>query len=298
MAADTRPVRWSVKTHQRGWSYDDTSLLWRQAEAMGFFAAYLNDHMYGSALETWSLLGSLFSQTTRIRGGTMVTSAILRNPAVLARMATTVDIVSKGRLILGLGAGNEVEDYPAYGMRFPPPRERAERLDEACRVLTLAWTGDVVDFAGEHYRLEQAQFLPTPVQRPHPYLILGAKGDRTMATAVRFADEWNWNRAQAGTEEFLNRMDRLDELCERAGRDPHSLPRSVGHRRLLTQLESGRENFADAVRITRRCIDRGASQIVLMLDRPGELQRELDFYRDSFIPAVLESRTATLEQTT
>ncbi|HKE63868.1 MAG TPA: LLM class flavin-dependent oxidoreductase [Micromonosporaceae bacterium] len=281
-------VRWSLKTPQRGWGYQDTLALWRLGEELDFYAVYLNDHLYGDALETWTTLASMFSLTTRIRGGTMVTSNSFRHPTILAKMATTVDIIGNGRLILGLGAGNEAVEYETYGMRFPPPRERVERLEEACHLLKAAWSGEPTTWHGRYYGLTGATFAPRPVQRPHPRLILGVKGDRALAVAVRHADEWNWNRSQSDTPEFLARMDRLDELCEAAGRDPASLPRGFGFRRLRAQLDAGRETLAEVVATTQRCIRRGASQIVLMLGEADQFRDEVDFYRRTFIPAVMD----------
>ena len=286
--ADVRidEVRWSLKTHQRGWGFEDTLALWQTAEELGFYAVYLNDHLYGNSLETWTMLAAMFSRTHRIRGGTMVTSNSFRHPTILAKMSTTVDIISNGRLNLGLGAGNEAEEYQTYGLRFPPPGERVDRLEEACQVLEAAWSGEPTTLDGRYYHLDNATFAPRPVQSPHPRLILGVKGDRAMRVAVRHADEWNWNRSQSGTLEFLGRMDRLDELCVEAGRDPASLPRGVGFRRLLALIDSGRETFDNAVEELQRCIRRGATQVVLMLGEAHQMRAEIDFYREKFIPAV------------
>ena len=281
-------IRWSLKTHQRGWTFDDTLALWQSAEELGFYAVYLNDHLYGGALETWTMLGALFARTTRIRGGTMVTSNSFRHPSILARMTTTVDIIGDGRLILGLGAGNEADEYQTYGLRFPPPAERVDRLEEACQILEAAWSGEPTTFRGRYYQLDNATFTPRPVQRPHPRLVLGVKGDRAMGVAVRHADEWNWNRSQSDTLEFLDRMDRLDELCEQGGRDPASLPRGVGFRRLLAQIDAGVETFDNAVDALRRCLRHGASQVVLMLGEANQMDAEIEFYREKFIPAVCD----------
>lgn len=281
-------VRWSLKTHQRGWRYEDTLRLFQTADALDdIHAVYLNDHLYGASLETWTTLSACLAQTRRVRGGTMVTSNSFRHPTILARMTTTVDIISGGRLILGLGAGNEAFEYATFGLDFPAPRERVDRLDEACQVLEAAWSGVETTFHGTYYRLEAASFTPLPIQRPHPTLILGVKGDRALGVAIRHADEWNWNRAQADTTEFLERMDRLDALCDAAGRDPASLLRGMGYRRLLHEIDQGRETFANAVEVTQRCIRRGASQIVLMLGEASQADREIVFYRETFIPAVL-----------
>jgi alkanesulfonate monooxygenase SsuD/methylene tetrahydromethanopterin reductase-like flavin-dependent oxidoreductase (luciferase family) len=285
-AMTSADVRWSLKTHQRGWGYEDTLALWRLGEDLGFYAIYHNDHLYGSSLETWTMLAAMFAQTTHIRGGTMVTSNSFRHPTVLAKMTTTVDIIGGGRLILGLGAGNEAEEYETYGLPFPPPGERVDRLDEACRLLKAAWSGERTTWRGRYYSLSDATFAPRPVQRPHPRLVLGVKGDRALAVAVRHADEWNWNRSQSDTSEFHQRMDRLDELCEAAGRDPASLARGFGFRRLLAQVDTGRETFEHAVEAAAGCIRRGATQVVLMLGEADQFRTEVDFYRQQFIPAV------------
>ena len=280
-------MRWSLKTHQRGWTFKDTLQLWQIAEALDFYAVYLNDHLYGTSLETWTMLAAMFSETERIRGGTLVTSNSFRHPTILAKMSTTIDIISNGRLNLGLGTGNEQEEYETYGLVFPSPRERVDRLEETCQILEAAWSGETTTFKGEYYQLNDATFSPRPVQQPHPYLMLGVKGDRALRIAVRHASEWNWNRAQADTSEFLNRMDRLDELCTELGRDPASLPRSVGYRRLLREINEGREDYGRAVDITQQCIRRGASQVVLMLDEAPQMRAEIDFYRERFIPEVM-----------
>jgi alkanesulfonate monooxygenase SsuD/methylene tetrahydromethanopterin reductase-like flavin-dependent oxidoreductase (luciferase family) len=281
-------VRWSLKTHQRGWRYEDTLRLFQVADGLpDIHAVYLNDHLYGASLETWTTLSACLAQTSRVRGGTMVTSNSFRHPVILARMTTTVDLISGGRLVLGLGAGNEAFEYATFGLEFPSPRERVDRLEEACRILEAAWSGEPTTFEGRYYRLEDATFSPLPVQQPHPTLVLGVKGDRALGVAVRHADEWNWNRAQSGTDEFLERMDRLDALCEEAGRDPRSLPRGMGYRRLLHEIEQGRETYEGAVEATRRCLARGASQVVLMLGEAAQADREIAFYRERFIPEVL-----------
>ncbi|WP_051247294.1 LLM class flavin-dependent oxidoreductase [Nocardioides halotolerans] len=276
-----------MKTHQRGWRFEDTLHLWQAAEELGFHAAYLNDHLYGSSLETWSTLSALFVSTKRIRGGTMVTSNSFRHPALLAKATATVDVISGGRLVVGLGAGNEQHEYDAYGLRFPPPGERVARLEETCRILRQAWTEERVDLDGEFHTLRGAEFEPKPVRPGGPTLVLGVKGDRALGVAARHADEWNWNRGQARTEEFLERMDRLDALCARAGRDPDTLPRGVGFRRLKSLLDRGDEDWDDVVDVTRRSIRRGASQVVLMFDRPEDVEDEITFYSEKFIPAVM-----------
>jgi alkanesulfonate monooxygenase SsuD/methylene tetrahydromethanopterin reductase-like flavin-dependent oxidoreductase (luciferase family) len=282
------PVKWSLKTLQRGWSFDDTLTLWKLAEEFGFHAVYLNDHLYGSSLETWTMLSAMFSRTERIFGGTMATSNSFRHPVILARMSTTVDIISHGRLILGLGAGNEVEEYETYGLRFPPPGERVVRLEETCRILKAAWSGEETTLAGQYYSLREAVFAPLPTSRPHPPLVLGVQGDRALGVTVRQADGWNWSRGRSQTREFLNRNRRLEELCSEVGRDPATLTRSLGYQHLLSQIDSGRETFEGAVSDTVACVQAGANEVVLMLGEARQQRTEIDFYRKTFIPAVMD----------
>jgi alkanesulfonate monooxygenase SsuD/methylene tetrahydromethanopterin reductase-like flavin-dependent oxidoreductase (luciferase family) len=287
-----REIRWSLKTHQRGWSFQDTLTLWKMAEEYDFYAVYLNDHLYDSTLESWTMLSAMFSRTSRVRGGTLVTSNSFRHPTILAKMTTTVDIISDGRLIVGLGTGNEPDEYATYGLDFPSPGERVRRLEESCQILKAAWSGRPSTINGQYYSLNAATFAPRPVRQPHPTLLLGVKGDRALQVAVRHADEWNWNRGHAHTSEFLRRTRRLDELCIEVGRDPASLPRGLGHRRLLSQIESGDDTFESAVADTRECIRAGASQVALMLGTPEQQRAEIDFYRERFIPAVMSGVSA------
>jgi alkanesulfonate monooxygenase SsuD/methylene tetrahydromethanopterin reductase-like flavin-dependent oxidoreductase (luciferase family) len=281
-------VRWSLKIAQRGWSYEDCLRLWQAADASDWHAVFFNDHLYGSCLDPWTTLSAMFLQTSRIKGGTMVTSNTFRHPSILAKMVTTVDIISKGRLLLGLGTGREEDEHTTYGLRLPPPGELVDRLDETCHILMAAWSGRSTTFKGRYYELNDAVFAPGPARQPHPYLIIGVKGDRALGVALKYADEWNWNRGSATTDEFLRRMDKLDELCERAGRAPASLPRSLGFRRLYGEwIKAGRASWKDDVDIARRCLRRGAEHVVLMLGDPPDAEAEVRCYHEEFIPEVL-----------
>jgi alkanesulfonate monooxygenase SsuD/methylene tetrahydromethanopterin reductase-like flavin-dependent oxidoreductase (luciferase family) len=280
------PTRFSVKSPGRGWTYEQTRWLWKQAEELGFYSVLHNDHMYGSTLEGWTALAAMFSQTESIRGGTMVTSNSFRHPSILAKMIATVDIISNGRLSVGLGTGNEAEEYQTYGLKFPSPSDRVEQLAETCEILTRSWSGFPVTFTGKHFQLDDAMFSPLPLQKPHPPLVLGVKGDRALKVAVAYADEWNWNRSDAKTEGFFGRFDKLDELCAAAGRDPRSLRKSLGFRRLYSDIMAGRETLDDTVAVIQRAIERGAGHIVFMLDDGASGPEEVDFYAETLIPLV------------
>ena len=217
----------------------------------------------------------------------MVTSNALRHPSILVKMSATADIISNGRLILGLGTGNKGHEYATFGLDFPTPGERVDRLDEAGRVLKAAWSGEPSTFDGRYYQLTDATFSPRPVQRPHPRLVLGVKGDRALRLAVEHADEWNWNRSRMDTEAFFERMDRLDQLCEEAGRDPASLPRALSFRNIFKDFGAEPPSLEPKVATIQRAIRRGASHIVLFVGDAATAPAEVDFFYSRLIPAVL-----------
>jgi F420-dependent oxidoreductase-like protein len=170
--------------------------------------------------ESWTLLAALAAETERIRLGILVTGNTYRHPAVLAKMATTVDHVSRGRLNFGLGAGWEEFEHTAYGIPFFTAKERAARLDEALAVITKLWTEDHPSFRGKYYTLEKAPFAPPPVQKPHPPIVIGGQGKQwIMPIVARYADEWN---APVGLSpaDVRERAAELRAECERLGRSP------------------------------------------------------------------------------
>ena len=188
--------------------------------------------------EGWTLLSALAARTTRLRLGVMVTSNAARPPAVLAKMAATVDHISAGRLILGLGVGGTrqpegvanpaIREYDAYGLALVAPAVGVGRLAETCAIVRRMWTGEVFDFAGRHYQLTQAVCQPPPVQRPGPALLLGGWGDRTLGVVAEHADIWNIPGPPHGpVDHLLERSRRLDERCRAIGRDPGAIVRST-----------------------------------------------------------------------
>ena len=190
-------------------------------------------------MEGWITLTALAQATTRLRMGTLVTGIHYRHPAVLANMATTLDIVSGGRLELGIGAGWNEEESGAYGIELGTPRQRSDRFEEACEVIVGLLTQETTTFKGQYYQLTDARNEPKAVQRPHPPICIGGSGEkRTLRTAARFAQHWNF---LGGTpEEFARKRDILHQHCEDLGRDPkeillsshaHFRRRPEGHRR-------------------------------------------------------------------
>jgi len=185
---------------QYGASYDDQLRVARLAEDAGFDGFFRSDHYVAAGgggrpgpTDSWVTLGALAVQTSRIRLGTLVSSATFRLPGPLAVSVAQVDAMSGGRVELGLGGGWFEGEHTAYGIPFPPVGERFDRLEEQLEIITGLWTADgPYSFAGQHYRLSDSPALPKPVQSPRPPIIVGGGGPkRTPALAARYADEFN-----------------------------------------------------------------------------------------------------------
>jgi F420-dependent oxidoreductase-like protein len=214
---------------QQGATYDDQLRIARHTEELGFDAFFRSDHylFFGDGLglpgptDSWVTLGALAVQTSRIRLGTLVTSATFRLPGPLAISVAQVDAMSGGRVELGLGAGWFEAEHKAYGIPFPPTKERFDRLGEQLAIITGLWAtpvGERFNFAGTHYQVEDSPALPKPAQQPRPPVIIGGLGPRrTPSLAARFADEFN---VPFGSLEQVQQMyARVREACQESGRD-------------------------------------------------------------------------------
>ncbi|MGH7342594.1 MAG: TIGR03560 family F420-dependent LLM class oxidoreductase, partial [Candidatus Rokuibacteriota bacterium] len=190
-------ILFGIQTTPQDFTYDQLVTIWKDADALGFDSAWVFDHLIpilgadtdGPCLEGWTLLSALAAETERIRIGALVTGNTYRNPALLAKMAATVDHISNGRLYLGIGAAWFEFEHEAYGFPFYTAKGRAERLDEALQVIKKLWTEDHPSFAGKFYTLKNAPFAPKPVQKPHPPIIVGGQGEQWIMPLVgRYAD--------------------------------------------------------------------------------------------------------------
>ena len=222
-------MRFAFKTSPQNTTWDAMLDVWRAADDIDLFeSGWTFDHFYpigdadpaGPCLEGWTTLTALAQATRRLRMGTLVTGIHYRHPAVLANMAATLDIISGGRLELGIGAGWNQQESGAYGIELGSPRERSDRFEEACEVLTgLLGPQPATTFSGNYYELTDAMCNPKPVQQPHPPICIGGSGEkRTLRTAARFAQHWNF---VGGTpEQFSRARDVLHAHCADIGRDP------------------------------------------------------------------------------
>ncbi len=227
----TAPVRFGVLTFQ-AIPYVELRGDVRFAESLGLTTAWLADQAVPDqlpVLEAWTALAALAADTERIRVGTLITNAAIRNPMLLAREALTVDAISNGRVDVGLGAGYYEQDHRWLGIDHLDAKGRMARLTEVAEVLDRALRGERVTFAGAHVRLDDAPSLP-PAQKPRPPIWIAVYGASSLRLAARLADgSASVGEEGKGVEEtlsrFAERMKRLDEMCAEAGRDPRSLRR-------------------------------------------------------------------------
>ncbi|HZU72821.1 MAG TPA: LLM class F420-dependent oxidoreductase [Acidimicrobiales bacterium] len=218
-------MRFAIKTAPQHTRWADMLAVFEAADDIELFeSGWTFDHFYpirgdtsGPCLEGWVTLTALAQATRRLRLGVLVTGIHYRHPAVLANMAATLDIISGGRLEIGIGAGWNQQESGAYGIELGTPAQRSDRLEEACQVMIGLLSNETTDFDGRYYRLSQARCEPKPVQRPHPPLCIGGSGERrTLRTAARYAQHWNY---VGGTiEDFRHKLQVLERHCVDAGR--------------------------------------------------------------------------------
>ena len=183
----TRPFRFGVQANTPPSGLDWPSFA-RRVEQLGYGAVVMADHVVGNGLSPFPALAAAAAATTTLRLGTLVLDNDFRNPLLLAREAATVDVISNGRFELGIGAGWHDRDNRSLGIAYDPPHVRVDRLAEVVPLVKRLWTEDDVTHAGTHYRHERAHSGPTPVQRPHPPILIAGGGDRILALAATEAD--------------------------------------------------------------------------------------------------------------
>jgi F420-dependent oxidoreductase-like protein len=227
------PVRIGLKLSNQNTNPAELRAIWQVADQSGFdhlwnfdhFAAIMTDPEV-DVYEGWTLLGAMAEATSRVRIGCMVTGNTYRHPAVLAKMAVTVDHLSGGRLELGIGAAWAEIEHEMLGIEFGTAGRRVEWLDESCHVMKLLFTQERTTFEGARYQLKDALANPKPVQRPHPPFWIGGRGERkTLRVIAKHADVWN---APGGEPDEVARLSGiLDAHCADVGRDPAEIRRSV-----------------------------------------------------------------------
>jgi alkanesulfonate monooxygenase SsuD/methylene tetrahydromethanopterin reductase-like flavin-dependent oxidoreductase (luciferase family) len=241
VSVSARPqIRFGLFIGQVGLSWPDLVERFVLADEIGFDHAWLVDHLMPTdpphdrpAFEAWTSLAALAALTTRIRLGVLVSSNTFRHPSLLAKQAATVDHISGGRLILGIGTGWYPDEHRRFGIAFPPAPERVERLEEAIEILVRLQGGADTTYRGRHYRIDGARALPRPQQRPRIPLLMAAHRPRMLRLAARYADIWDTFPTLEGTAtegvttDLAERVAAFDDACRDAGRDPGTIRRSI-----------------------------------------------------------------------
>ena len=214
-----------------GQSWDDTLEGCRHAEATGWDGIWYADHFMPNEEnidqpihEAWSVLAAIAVSVPRVRIGPLVAGNTYRSPALTAKIATTIDHISGGRVVLGIGAGWQENEHEKYGFEFSTLKGRLDRLDEAVEIITSLLANERTEYQGTHYALTDAPLDPKPVQSKLPLLIGGGGRKRTLRTAAKFADEWNYWGMPSDIEELCGV---LDAHCEDVERDPSDIQRSA-----------------------------------------------------------------------
>src|SRR3954454_4505219 len=219
-------MRFAIKTSPQHTTFDDMLDVWRAADEIEVFeSAWTFDHFYpifsdwtGPCLEGWTVTTALAQATRRLRVGVLVTGIPYRHPAVLANMVETVDIVSNGRLELGLGAGWNEEESDAYGIELGSLTERFDRFDEALECIVGLLTQETTSFSGSYFTLTDARNEPKPVQQPHPPIVIGGTGPkRTLRSVAKHAQ--HWNHPGTSVEQWKAACETLASHCADIGRD-------------------------------------------------------------------------------
>ncbi|KAA0105611.1 LLM class F420-dependent oxidoreductase [Mycolicibacterium sp. P1-5] len=279
-------MQFAFKTSPQNTTWNDMLAVWRAADDIDVYhSGWTFDHFYpifsdptGPCLEGWTTLTALAQATTRLRLGNLVTGIHYRHPAVLANMAAAVDIISGGRLELGIGAGWNEEESGAYGIELGSVKERLDRFEEACQVLIGLLSQESTTFEGSHYQLKDARNEPKGPQRPHPPICIGGSGEkRTLRIVAKYAQHWNF--AGGTPEEFAHKRDVLASHCADIGRDVNEIMLSA-HVRL-----SEDHDYAKAIGEAAALAAEGLDLAIVYLPPPHD-------------PAVLEPLAEAIREST
>jgi F420-dependent oxidoreductase-like protein len=247
------------------------------ADEGGFASLWVMDHFFqippvGPAetdmLEGYGTLAFLAAQTRRVRLGTLVTGVTYRHPGLLVKTATTLDVLSGGRAMLGIGAAWFEREHRGLGVPFPPLAERFERLEEALRIAKQMWSGEAGPFAGRHYALAETLCVPQPLSRPHPPILIGGMGEKkTLRLVARYADACNLF-AYAGAAEVGRKLGVLRRHCDELGRDYDAIERTTLG---AAHLAPGKQTSADVIRACRELARVGVQHAIVNLPNVHEI---------------------------
>jgi F420-dependent oxidoreductase-like protein len=253
-----------------------------ECERLGYHSVWIDDHlMYGKTplLESWSTLAALASITSHIRLGTMVTSAAFRNPAVLAKVAATVDTISNGRLVFGIGAGVQKEEHEANGFTFPEPRVRVSRMREAVEIIKALWAQEKTTYKGKHYEVNGAVCEPKPMQKPHPPITVGGGGEKfTLKVTAQYADRADFGYLTR-LEDYEHKLEVLENHCKAVGRQFAKIEKSCWPTGQIILGKSKRDLDEKISHIKPKTVSREDYEKYTFAGTPDEFVEVLQPYR-------------------
>jgi len=232
----------------------------KTAEQLGFSLVTVMDHLFqiggvgpedNAMLEAYTVLGALARETSKVKLGTLVTGVTYRNPAFLAKTVTTLDVISGGRAVLGLGAAWNEDEHIAFGYNFPPVKERMDRLDDALAIAKGMFKGERFSYEGPYSHVDNIIESPRPVQAGGPKILVGGGGEqRTLRIAAKYADMTHW--FPMGMEMLTHKTDVLKGYCEEIGRDPAEIERTMGAPVAVVATDTERDAFLERIPPERR----------------------------------------------
>jgi len=235
-------------------------------------------------LESWTTLGTMAGITSKIKLGTMVTGIVYRHPSVLAKMGATLDVLSKGRLFMGIGAAWNVEEAAAYGIPFPSASERFQRLEEAVQIIHKMWTEDTTSFKGKYYQIQDAYCNPKPVQKPRPPILIGGGGERkTLKLVAKYADACN---IFGSPETVKKKLDILRDHCKTVGRDYDSIIKTK-----LGSVVIDKDSDALKQRVAQsfKGVPPERLKEFIMLGTPEEIHEKIEAFRNVGVDQMIVS---------
>jgi len=289
-------MRFGIQTGPQNTTWPDVLNIWQVADGLKFDTAWTFDHFFpiftdpkGPQLEGWTTLTALAMKTQHVRVGTLVTGVTYREPAVLAKIGATLDVITGGRLEMGIGAGWFQLEHESLGIPFYTTAERIKRLGEACEVILRMWTEDAATYDGTYYHLKEAYCNPKPVQKPHPPILIGGSGEQlTLKMVARYADEWN----AFGTPDIIrHKIDVLAGHCRAIGRDVNTIEKSVGIP-LVMSKDSGKLDGMLADMASRRGMSLEDARSSMLWGSPDQVIKKVDAYREVGVTHIILSQRA------
>ncbi len=282
-----QPIRFGLVVQAERAPWPEMAKVWRLAERLGYESVFSSDHMMPvqsmdqpdiPCMDGWTVVSAMAALTQRVRLGVMVTGVTYRHPGSLAKIMATVDQISNGRLILGIGAAWHQPEHTAYGIPFYPNAERIARLREAVQIIKALSTQRRTDFRGRYYQLADAPFSPKPVQQPHPPIWIGGWGEKlTLKVVAELADGWN----TTGSPLYVTpKVEALRRHCEAVRRDFGGIVKSVMPLKLA--FTSDRRKAISELRTSPRASGRTPEDVAgdYLLGTPAEMREQIGRYID------------------